>query len=203
MADFDLNLSTQPFPGYRLGNIAIGAVFIVLAVLSVWQASGFVRYSKMAQSIRSQEQESRIESAALGKRVAELEAHLDRPESAAKLNEIGFINHLIMRKNFSWTRLIAVLEELVTDNVHLTTLTPTLEANDVSLKLGVRAKSIADVTVFLKKMEQSPLFGKVGLTVEERKDQSLGTNVVPQDLGGSSDIDFTLSVLYYPQRDGQ
>jgi Fimbrial assembly protein (PilN) len=108
-----------------------------------------------------------------------------------------------MRKDFSWTRLIAVLEELVPNNVHLTSLTPILEPNDVSLKLGVRAKSIADVTVFLKKMEQSPLFGKVGLTVEERKEPPPGTTIVPKDLGGSSDIDFTLSVFYYPQRDGQ
>jgi Tfp pilus assembly protein PilN len=204
MAEFDLNLSTQPFPAYRLVNIAIAAAFAVLAVVSVWQASGFVRYSKMARAIRTQEQENRVEADVLGKRVAELESLLDRPESAAKLNEIGFLNHLIMRKNFSWTKLIAVLEELVPENVHLTNLTPSLEANgSVSLKLGVRAKSIVDVTVFLKKMEQSPLFGKVGLTVEERREQPTGTNVAPRDLGGPSDIDFTLSVLYYPQRDGQ
>jgi len=209
MAEFDLNLSTQPFPAYRLVNIAIAAAFVLLAVLSVWQASGFVRYSNMARSIRGQEQESRVEATTLGKRVAELESHLDRPESAAKLNEIGFLNHLILRKDFSWTKLIAVLEDLVPENVHLTNLTPKLEANgNVTLKLGVRAKSIADVTVFLKKMEESPLFGKVGLTVEERKDQATGTgtNVVPaarEQGGGPSDIDFTLSVLYYPQRDGQ
>jgi len=208
MAEFDLNLSTQPFPAYRLINIAIAAAFVVLAVLSVWQASGFVRYSNLARSIRAQEQESRVESTALGKRVTELESHLDRPESAAKLNEIGFLNHLILRKDFSWTKLIAVLEDLVPENVHLTNLTPKLEDGNVTLRLGVRAKSIADVTVFLKKMEESPLFGKVGLTVEERKDQATGTgtNVLPaprEPGGGTSDIDFTLSVLYYPQRDGQ
>jgi Fimbrial assembly protein (PilN) len=209
MAEFDLNLSTQPFPAYRLVNIAIAAAFVVLAVLSVWQASGFVKYSNLARSIRTQEQESRVEATALGKRVAELESHLDRPESAAKLNEIGFLNHLILRKDFSWTKLIAVLEDLVPENVHLTNLTPKLEDGNVTLRLGVRAKSIADVTVFLKKMEESPLFGKVGLTVEERKDQATGTGgatiaPAPREQGGSpSDIDFTLSVLYYPQKDGQ
>jgi Tfp pilus assembly protein PilN len=104
--------------------------------------------------------------------------------------------------------LIAVLEDLVPENVHLTNLAPNLEGGNVTLKLGVRAKSIADVTVFLKRMEESPLFGKVSLTVEERKDQTTGTGAnavpVPKEQGaGSSDIDFTLSVFYYPQRDGQ
>src|SRR2546422_6770745 len=146
MAHFDLNLSTQPFPAYRLISIALVCVLAALAVVSVWQAEGFIRYSGMARSIRSQERENRVEAEALAKRVAELESRLDRPESAAKLNEIGFLNHLILRKNLSWTKLFANLEELVPDNVHLTSLTPDIGANGaVTLHLGVQARSIADV----------------------------------------------------------
>src|SRR5258706_13344928 len=105
MAEFDLNLSTQPFRAYRLINIAFAVILILLAIVSVRQASGFIEYSKMARSIRGQEQENRVEAQALGKRVEELETRLDRPESTAKLNEIGFLNHLILRRNLSWTKL--------------------------------------------------------------------------------------------------
>src|SRR5262249_32425428 len=126
MSDFDLNLSTRPFPVYRLINIGMVFVLVVLAFVSVFQAVGFVRYSKMARGIRGQEQETRVEADVLGKRVAELESRLDRPEATAKLNEISFLNHLILRRSLSWTRLFAVLEALVPDNVHLTTLTPTV-----------------------------------------------------------------------------
>src|SRR5262245_28454573 len=139
MAELDLNLSTQPFPAYRLFNIALAAILIVLAVVSARQALGFIQYSNMAQAIRVQEQESRVDADAIGKRVAELESLLDRPESTAKLNEIGFLNHLILRKNLSWTKLFRILEEMVPPNVHLTNLTPDIGTDgSVNLRLGVR-----------------------------------------------------------------
>jgi Tfp pilus assembly protein PilN len=189
MADFDLNLSTQPFPAYRLATIALFCLLGVLAVLSIWQTRGFVRYSNMARSIRAAEQESRVEAEALAKRVAELESRLDRPESTAKLNEISFLNHLILRKDLSWTKLFGVLEEMVPENVHLTSLTPDIAQNGaVTMRLGVRARSIPDVTQFLERLETSPLFEDVIVTVEEKTDPSVLT-----------DVDVTLTSVYHPQ----
>jgi cell division protein FtsB len=192
MAEFDLNLSTRPFPAYRLNNIALVLVLIVLAVVSVWQAQGFLRYSKQAQSIRAQEQESRIEADALAKRVAELESRLDRPESTAKLNEISFLNHIILQKEFSWTKLVGVLEEMMPDNVHLTTLTPDIAQNGkVTLQLGVRARTMADITQFLERVENSqPLFEDVKVRIEEKTDADKSDK--------SNDVDVTMSAVYKP-----
>jgi len=193
MSDFDLNLSTRPFPAYRLISIALVLVLFVLAFLSVWQAVGFAQYSKMARSIRGQEQETRVEADVLGKRVAELESRLDRPESAAKLSEINFLNLLILRRSLSWTRLFAVLEAMVPDNVHLTNLTPVVGADGgVTLNFGVRARSMGDVKLFLERIEKSPLFEKVVVSDKETKDALVAT-----------DIDVTLSAIYYPQRDSR
>ena len=191
MAAFDLNLSTQPFPAYRLINIALALVLAVLAVVSIWQAVGFVRYSEMARSIRSEEQENRVEAEALGRSVAELEARINTPESAAKLNEIGYLNHLILRKDLSWTKLIGILEEMVPENVHLTNLTPSVGANGtVSLSLGVRSRSIADLTGFIKRVEQSPLFEHLDIKVEEKTNPTV-----------SPDVDMRLTADYHPERD--
>ncbi len=187
----DLNLSTQPFPAYRLINIALVAVLVVLAVVSGWQARGFIRYSKLARSIRTQEQESRVEAEALGKQVAELESRIDRPESAAKLREIDFLNHLILRKSLSWTKLFGILEEMVPESVHLTSLAPDIGQNGtVTIRLGIRGRSIADVTKFVERVEQSPLFEKLDVRLEEKSDTA-----------ASTDVDMTMSAIYYPQRD--
>src|SRR5215831_8975155 len=194
MADSDLNLSTQAFPAYRLATVALVSVLAVLVVVTIWQASGFVRYSNLARSIRAVEQENRVQADALGKRVAELETPLNRPESTAKLNEIGFLNHLILRKNLSWTKLFAVLEEIVPENVHFTNLTPNIGPNGtVTLSLGVRARSIADVTEFVRRVEKSPLFENVIVTLEEKVDET-------KDLAVDNDVNVTLSTVYYPQR---
>jgi Tfp pilus assembly protein PilN len=193
MAEFDLNLSTQPFPAYRVTNVALVCLLVVLAVISALQAAGFVRYSKMAHSIRSEEQESRVEAEALGKHVAELESRLDRPESMAKLNEINFLNHLILRKNLSWTKLFATLEKMVPENVHFSNLSPDIGADGtVTLRLGVRARSITDVAGFLEKVEQSPVFKKLDVRVEAKTDPTV-----------ANDVEVTLSTVYYPLGDAR
>jgi Tfp pilus assembly protein PilN len=191
MADFDLNLSTRPFPAYRLINIALVILLVVLVAVSSWQAVGFRRYSKLARSIRTQEQDTRVEAEALGKRVADLESRLDRPEATAKLNEIGFLNHLIQRKNFSWTRLIGILEEMIPPEVHLTSLAPSIVVNGpITLDLDVQARSIADVKVFLERLEQSPVFENMKYFAEEKKDPNV-----------ASEVEIKLSTIYHPERD--
>src|SRR6266568_8436983 len=123
---------------------------------------GFIRFSRLARAIRTAEVETRIESESLGKRVAEVESRLDRPEATAKLNEIGFLNHLIAQKNLSWTRLFADLEEMVPNNVHLVGLRPDIGANGViKLQIDLEARSIADASEFIHRLEMSPVFQNI------------------------------------------
>ena len=107
---------------------------------------------------------------ALGKHVGELESRLDRPESTAKLNEIGFLNHLILRKDLSWTKLFGILEEMVPQNVHL-------HEPDA----GRRRKRRGDapprsagsqhcgMSQFIERLEHSPLFEMSGSTPKRRR----------------------------------
>ena len=192
MAEFDLNLSTRPFPAYRLINIALVVLLLVFVGVSSWQAVGFRKYTKLTRSIRSREQDTRVEAEALRQRVEDLESRLDRPESTAKLSEIGFLNHLIQRKSFSWTRLWAILEEMIPPEVHLSSLTPDIAVNGpITLSIEVEARSISDVTVFIHRLEQSPVFEKVSVfAANEKKDSS-----------GMPEVDVTMSAVYYPQRE--
>jgi Tfp pilus assembly protein PilN len=190
-AEFDLNLSTRPFQAYRAANIALAVVLVVLVGLSAWQAHGFIRYSRRARAIRGAEQNARVDAEAQKQYLTGLESKLDTPESTAKLNEIGFLNHLILRRDFSWTRLFATMEDMVPDNVRLMNLTPNVGADGkMTLSLNVKARSIADVTMFIKRLEQSPLFENVVVSVEEKKEPTV-----------SSDVDITLKAVYYPQGD--
>jgi len=191
MSEFDLNLSTRPFRPHRLVNLALTVVLIVLIVVSAWQAYGFVQFSSLSRAIRDSEQTARVEANSLGHHVAELASRLDRPESAAKLNEIGFLNRLIARKQLSWTRLFANLEEMVPDSVYLVSLTPNIETNGaVLLNLRVRGRSIADVSKFIELLERSQVFEKVVVSIEQKTDP-----------GGSKDVELTLTTDYYPQRE--
>ena len=189
MTRSDFNLSSRPFPAYRLINLALGAVGAVLLVLTVWQAYGFVRFSSMARDIRDDEQEARVEAESSGKRVSDLKSRLDRPEAAAKLSEIGFLNGLIGRKDLSWTRLFSNLEDMVPDSVHLVSLRPDVQSGGpIVLYLEVTSRSIADVSRFIEALERSPEFDNVVVSLEQIADPA-----------ATKDVNVTLSANYFPQ----
>lgn len=188
MGEFDLNLSTRPFPAYRVANAALGALLAVLIGVSVWQAYAFLRVSSAAGEIRSQEEQARVENEALAGRLRELESTLDRPEAAAQLAEIEYLNGLIARKSFSWTRVFAVLEDILPQSVHLTSIRPEISENGQTvLYAEVRGRSAADLGKFIQLLEASPMFGTPTVSVEQRKD----------DAGVEEDV--SLTVTYLPE----
>jgi hypothetical protein len=187
---FDLNLSTQPFPAYRLVNLALFLIFALLLAVSVWQAYGFFQFSAMARDIRDSERSIRAEAESLGSHVAALRSTLDQPEASAKLSEIGFLNGLIARKDLSWTRLFANLEEMVPDSVHLVSLSPDISPNGmVTLHLDVVGRSIADVSRFIEALEKSPEFEKVIVSVEQKEANT------------ATDVNISLTADYFPKRE--
>ena len=193
MAEFDLNLSTRPFPAYRLVNIVLAVGLVVLVVLSAWQATGFIRFTRLTRSIRLSEIDLRVEAESLGKRVADLESRLDRPEATAKLNEIGFLNRLIARKNLSWTKLFADLEEMVPNNVHLVSLTPEFgTSGGIILRIDLEARSVDDASEFIHRLEKSPVFEGIVVSSEQKREST-----------PASDVTIRLSAVYYPEREIQ
>lgn len=192
MAEFDLNLSTRPFPAYRIVNLAMLAVLIVLVLISVWQAYGFVQFSSLAGSIRDEEQNVRVEAESLAKHVTELEGRLDRPEAAAKLSEIAFLNSLIGRRELSWTKMFATLEQIVPETVHLVSLKPEFGDGLVKLRIQIQGRSITDVSNFVKALEQSPVFDKIEVSVEQK-----------HATAQSTDVDVNLTANYFPQRESR
>lgn len=192
MGGFNLNLSTRPFPAYRVANLGLFVFFVVVVGVSAWQAYSFQHYSSSARSIRAEEQKAEVDKGSLGTQLNELGARLDRPVTTAKLAEIDFLNGLIVRKHFSWTQLFANLEGVIPDNVHLNTMAPEISKDKVSLKLEIQCRSIADESEFIRRLQASPVFQDVVVTREERK----GT-------GSVGDVSVAMSVSYFPERASQ
>jgi type IV pilus assembly protein PilN len=193
MSEFDLNLSTRPFPAYRLTNLLLIVALAALIVITAWQAYGFSRYSSLAGQIRDNERTARVESEALGKRLGELETQLNKPEAAAKLTEIGFLNDLIARKSFSWTRVFADLEDLVPNDVHLTSLRPEINPDGpILMHIDLHGRDIEAVSHFVTALEDSPAFDNVIVIVEQKDDPT-----------APKDIEVSLTVNYSPEKENQ
>lgn len=76
------------------------------------------------------------------------------------------LNSLIQRKSISWTRLFADIEGVKPDNVRLIQVRlPQINTrNEVTLDMEVGAKEQGPVIEFLKRLQDSPLFGPTNLS---------------------------------------
>jgi len=189
MGEFNLNLSTRPFPAYRVTNLALILFFIVISGVTLWQAYSFRHYSALAKNIREAERTARQEKGSLTNTMNELGTRMDRPVTTAKLAEIDFLNNLIVRKHFSWTQVFANLEGVIPDNVHLSTVSPEILKDKVTLHMEIVCRSFSDESEFIRRLQASPVFQDVVVAREERK----GT-------GSSTDIGVDLTVSYFPER---
>jgi len=189
MGEFDLNLSTRPFPAYRLINLILLVAFIAVAAVSAWQVYGFMHYSGLSAGIRQQEQDARIEAEELTRRRSQLETQMSTPAAAARLSEIGYLNKLISRKAFSWTQVFATLEKLTPPNVRLASIRPEFADNGpIVMRMNVRGQNIAAVSEFIDALEKSDAFEGVVVSVEQKQE---------------ADVDITISVNYFPEKASQ
>ena len=157
-----INLATQPFRRDRPVLVAAGVLSTLLLALL-----GGLIYLALAE--RGELADSRRNVAELQRRLGivaaeqqKLDAVLRRPENAEVLERSLFLNALLYRKGISWTGIFADLEKVVPHNVRIMSVHPTLNSqNKVVLDMRVGAESPEPVIVFLKRLEESPLFGQV------------------------------------------
>lgn len=188
MGQFDLNLSTRPFRPYRAANLGLFAVLLILVAVSAVQFYGYQRYSTLAAATREEERVYREEADRLSEQTRSLNQKMSRSNATAKLSEVEQLNQLLLRKSFSWTRLLANLEKLVPEDVRMVSLQPVVdEQGKIYLNMNVRGRTLADVTEFLKALENSKVFHDVALAVEEKKGAAAG------------EVEFTLSASYNPE----
>jgi len=195
MGQFDLNLSTRPFRGYRIQMLLLSLALIALVAISVWQFFGFKRYSQLAQQIRGEARNAQVDTDVLGRQLAEFDAKLSRPEAVDKLSEIQFLNAIIARKTFPWTRIFSDLDELMPQTVHLVSLRPDVADNGTALlHIEVRARSVEDWAKFAAALQSLPAFDDLIVSTEEKRQETRTA---------TNDVHFAFTVKYHPDKEGQ
>ena len=92
---------------------------------------------------------------------ARLEGTLRLPMNAEVLERSLLLNTLIQHKSISWTKLFSDLEGVLPDSVKVIQIRlPQVNSrNEVALDLEVGAKNQGQMIEFLKRLQDSPLFG--------------------------------------------
>jgi hypothetical protein len=92
-------------------------------------------------------------------RTRQAQAFLDLAANRSTRDQSQFLNGLIQRKAFSWTRVFEELEQVMPSNLHVVSLRPELnEQNQMELEMRVICETRAAAVELVHRMEGSKHF---------------------------------------------
>jgi type IV pilus assembly protein PilN len=186
----DINLATRPYEDARRFWVQWGSIVAAVALLTlilVFSAlSGWFSASKDRQTIRNLQRDIAERDA----EKAKAEAFLNFTQNRSTRDRSQFLNELIRRKAFSWTKVFEDLERVMPPRVHLVSIHPELnEENQLAIKMQVAGDSRERVLDLVRRMEGSPHFQQTTVDVESQ-------------LQNSGDVAFEITALYTTDRPG-
>src|SRR5579864_1508373 len=186
----DINLASQPYEDARQfwmrWGTAVGALGLLTLVLLAADVTGYLN----ARRDRAAIAEKRAMIAQRDQLRANAERILNLPQNRSTRDQSQFLNDLIERKAFSWTRVLENLEKVMPPRVHLIAINPQLdEDNQLGLKMTVAGDSRDRVIELARRMEESHRFSQTNIISERSEKQS-----------NSSDTEqFDIVAVYIPE----
>ena len=163
----DINLATRPYEDARefwsRWGLGVGLLAVLTLVLLGWAVRGWIQAGRDRQSIAQLQQQ--IEERDHERTKAQ--AFLDMAANRSTRDQSQFLNGLIQRKAFSWTRVFEDLELVMPPNLHVVSLRPELnEQNQMQLELRVEGETRAAAVELVHHMEGSKHFQSAQLVQE-------------------------------------
>jgi type IV pilus assembly protein PilN len=184
----EINLASQPYEDARQFWMRWGGALTAVAILTLLLLIGTVTGWFNARRDRSKIADLQHQIAKRDEARRGAEQFLSRSENRVTRDQSQFLNQLIERKAFSWTRVLEELEKVMPPRVHLVSIHPELnEDNQLSLKMTVAGDSRAKVIELEQRMEESQHFAQPYIESEhaasEAKDQvqfEIHADYIPQ-----------------------
>lgn len=155
----DINLASRPYEDARQfwmrWGTAVGVIGLVTLMLLILNVTGWLNARRDRNSIA----EKRALIAERDQIRIHAEEFLNRPENRTTRDESQFLNQLIERKAFSWTRVLESLEKVMPPRLHVVSISPQLdEDNQLALKMIVAGDSSDRAIELARRMEESHRF---------------------------------------------
>ena len=188
----NINLATKPYQDVRRVLLQWGGLVLLLALCTaglLWMALNNWRESR---EVNAKIAGLNSEIAALDRQHAEALALVQLPQNRPVLEDSKFLNGLIARKSFSWTRVFMQLEQIMPSGLHVVSIQPSLspKTDTVEVHMSVAGTSRDAAVELVKRLEQSPSFRDARIEEESA--------IKPQK-GITDTVQFHLMAVYVPQ----
>jgi type IV pilus assembly protein PilN len=163
----DINLATRPYEdarefwsrwGLGVGLLGVLTLFLLGLAISDWTKAGRDRHdiAQLQEQITERDNER-----------AKAQAFLDMTVNRSTRDQSQFLNGLIQRKSFSWTRVFEDLEQVMPRDLHVVSLRPELnEQNQMQLSMKLVGDNRSAAVELVHRMEGSKHFQGAQLVQE-------------------------------------
>jgi hypothetical protein len=186
----DINLASRPYEdaqqfwlrwGPGVGLLGVFTLLLVAWTISAW-------HDARADRLKMHDLEKQI--AQCSREHDNAQALLNRPENRSIRDRGQFLNDLIIRKSFSWTRAFEDLEQVMPKRLHLVSIQPQmLEDNQLAIKMVVGGDSRDEALQLIRRMEGSQHF---------KSTEILKDTMVTQNAQSTDTVRFDIRALYTP-----
>jgi type IV pilus assembly protein PilN len=165
----DINLATRPYEDARefwsRWGLGVGLLGLLTLLLLGWTVNGWIKAGRDRHNIALLEQQI----AGRERERSDAQAVLDLNVNRSTRDQSQFLNGLIQRKAFSWTRVFEDLERVMPQNLHVASLRP--ELNDqyqmvLQMKVVGTTRNVA--VELVHRMEGSKHFQGAQLVQEQQ-----------------------------------
>ena len=161
-----VNLASRPYEDegrfYRQWGTALALAALFTAVMVFIS----VRHYQDTQLEWESARQTQAKVDELKKESAMAQQILARPENRGTRDESQFLNGAILRKSFSWTKLMEDMEKVMPAGLRVTSIAPLDQRNRFTLKIEVEGENRDTAVELLRNMEKSPHFRSPQLAVE-------------------------------------
>jgi type IV pilus assembly protein PilN len=175
----EINLASQPLRQERALNAALAAISVGLACSLVVLLSLVLHARVQAADLRNTIAGENAQLRALQREQAEYSSVVGKPANANVFATNVFLNELIARRAVSWTKVFSDLQTVLPEDMRLLGIRlPQLAsedasgANRVQLDMIVASEKPEVLITFLKRLQQSPLFGPTSVMTQTPPSQN-------------------------------
>lgn len=187
----NINLATQPYQD--LGRFlrrwvpALGVFVIASIAFAVWTWNLYESgrgLGRQIDQVQEQIQQFDQEKSAATKM-------LNDTANKETADTSRFLNTLIAKKSFSWTKVFMEMEEIMPERLHVVSMTPELTPNNqLQLLLRVSGDSREKAVELVRRLEKSPSFRSATLRSEAM--------LPPDQAKGGDTVQFEINAIYVP-----
>jgi type IV pilus assembly protein PilN len=170
-----INLASRPYLDETRFYRRWGTGLVLMILFTAFMAWASVHHYYQSRKEWASARAAQAKLAELQKEEVEARRILNEPQNRGTRDESQFLNAAILKKSFSWTRLMTDLEKVMPAGVRVVSIAPNLDQkNRFALKLAVEGPTREGAVQLVRNMEKSQHFRSSMITAERASEGNAG-----------------------------